>query len=127
MMEKQQASASNGFGYYAAKISELLAETITLLNLEDMTVDDIDENDALKLISPDYISRKGSVITVTIGSGTFKYPSNSLILLNAGAKKANYALPIIIVVLTLVIAAGAVAFIVLKNKKNDEHMHDTSI
>ena len=87
----------------------------------------IDENGALKLISPDYISRKGSVITVTIGSGTFKYPSNSLILLNAGAKKANYALPIIIVVLTLVIAAGAVAFIVLKNKKNDEHMHDTSI
>ena len=37
MMEKQQASASNGFGYYAAKISELLAETITLLNLEDMS------------------------------------------------------------------------------------------
>ena len=37
MMEKQRALASNGFGYYAAKISELLAETITLLNLEDMT------------------------------------------------------------------------------------------
>ena len=37
MMEKQQASASNGFGYYATKISELLAETITLLNLEDMS------------------------------------------------------------------------------------------
>ena len=41
MMEKQQASASNGFGYYAAKISELLAETITLLNLEDMTFSSI--------------------------------------------------------------------------------------
>ena len=41
MMEKQQTSASNGFGYYAAKISELLAETITLLNLEDMTFSSI--------------------------------------------------------------------------------------
>ena len=41
MMEKQRASANNGFGYYAAKISELLAETITLLNLEDMTFSSI--------------------------------------------------------------------------------------
>ena len=38
MTEKQQASASEEFGYYASKISELLTETITVLNLEDSTL-----------------------------------------------------------------------------------------
>lgn len=87
----------------------------------------VDENGALKTVSPDYIKRKGTVLTITIGSGTFKYPANSIVLFNAGTKKANYAVPIVIVVLTLIIAAGVVAFVVLKNKKNDEHLQDTSI
>ena len=58
MMEKQQASASNGFGYYAAKISELLAETITLLNLEDMTFSLIPLEYALTDNPEDFLGEK---------------------------------------------------------------------
>lgn len=58
MMEKQRASASNGFGYYAAKISELLAETITLLNLEDMTFSLIPLEYALTDNPKDFLGEK---------------------------------------------------------------------
>lgn len=58
MMEKQRASASNGFGYYAAKISELLAETITLLNLEDMTFSSIPLEYMITDNSEDFLGEK---------------------------------------------------------------------
>lgn len=87
----------------------------------------MDESGALKTVSADYINRKGTTMTITIGSGTFKYPANSIVLFNTGVKKANYAVPIVIVVLAFIIAGGAVAYIVMKNKKNDEHMQDTNI
>ena len=58
MMEKQQTSASNGFGYYAAKISELLAETITLLNLEDMTFSSIPLEYVLTDNPEDFLGKK---------------------------------------------------------------------
>lgn len=41
MMEKQQGSASENLGYYASKISGLLSETVTVINLKDSKVDDI--------------------------------------------------------------------------------------
>ena len=87
----------------------------------------IDENGSLKTVSPDYIKRKGTTITINIGSGTFKYPGNSFVLFNTGAKTTNYVVPIVIVLLTLVIAAGVVMYILSKNKKATAKMNETNI
>ncbi len=87
----------------------------------------IDENGSLKTVSSDYIKRKGTTITINIGSGTFKYPGNSVILFNTGAKTTNYVVPIVIVLLTLIIAAGVVMYILAKNKKATEKMNETNI
>ena len=57
----------------------------------------------------------------------FRSPGNSFVLFNTGAKTTNYVVPIVIVLLTLVIAAGVVMYILSKNKKATAKMNETNI
>ena len=77
----------------------------------------LDENGSLQKVNDDFVSRQGTTIKVNIGTGTFKYPSGTLVIVNTGAIKSNVAVPIVIAVLTIVVAAGVVFYVVSKNKK----------
>ncbi|MBQ9510567.1 MAG: hypothetical protein IJR55_02545 [Clostridia bacterium] len=77
----------------------------------------LDDNGALQKVNDDFVARQGTVIKVNVGTGTFKYPSGTLVLVNTGAIKSNVAVPIVIAILTIVVAAGVVFFVVSKNKK----------
>ena len=77
----------------------------------------LDENGALQKVNDDFVSRQGTTIKVNIGTGTFKYPSGTLVIVNTGTIKSNIAVPIVIAILTIVVAAGVVFFVVSKNKK----------
>ena len=75
---------------------------------------------SLKQVPDKNISRKGTTITVKVDATTFTNPSGSVVLVNTGAKKGGWVLPVSIGAVTLVIGIGVAFYFISNSKKGKQ-------
>lgn len=78
--------------------------------------------EGLRIVKSDYVTKKDGILTITVAKGeksTFVggvEADSPLIIVNTGKQVKNYTLPIVMIIVTVVLAAGIAVYIIIRKK-----------